>query len=217
MKHLPTAFFGSVLVLFAACANAQAIAKAKQTAPAASQSTASSGMQGAYSMLMQIMNDGTRDSMLNVQQFKIYTDKHFMYAHALPGDSLAYYGIGTYRMENGRLMEYPLYTSEGGEHKDTFDIRITKLGNGYVQVINFPPDSQGRKYVLTEEYGNVSNNTLTSPLDGAWKQTRSQFIPKSGTPTTSSPVQSVSVRAFYVGGHAGFGWETSLVLWIWFV
>jgi hypothetical protein len=153
-------------------------------------------MQGAYSMLMQIMNDGNRDSILNVQQFKIYTDRHFMYAHPLPGDSLAYFGIGTYRIDNGRLVEYPFYTSAGGAQNDTFDIQITKLPNGYVQVINFPPDSLGRLYILTEEYGNVSA-PLTSPLDGAWKMTKSIFEPKTGRPTTDST--STQFKVFQAG------------------
>jgi hypothetical protein len=149
----------------------------------------SSTMQGSYAMLMQNINDGLHDSILNVQQFKIYTDRHFMYAHALPGDSLAYFGIGTYRMDNGKLTEYPFYTSDGGARKDTIDISITKLGNGYVQVINFPPDSQGRKYTLTEEYGNVSS-MAASTLDGAWKLTKSLFIPKTGATTTNNnPLQ----------------------------
>lgn len=153
-------------------------------------------MPGAYAMLMQIVSDGNRDEIQNVQQFKIYTDRYFMYAHALPGDSLAYYGIGTYRTGNDRLMEYPFYTSEGGAHTDTFEIQVTKLGNGYVQVINFPPDSQGRKYVLTEEYGNVST-PVTSPLDGAWKQTKAQFIPTKGAAITNG--NSTQYKVFQDG------------------
>jgi hypothetical protein len=153
-------------------------------------------MQGAYSMLMQIMNDGNRDSILNVQQFKMYTDRYFMYAHPLPGDSLAYFGIGTYRIDNGQLFEYPVYTSAGGAQDDTIAIQITKLPNGYVQVINFPPDSLGNQYILTEEYGNVSA-PLTSPLDGAWKMTRSIFVPKTGATTIDST--SIQYKLFQSG------------------
>jgi hypothetical protein len=191
MKHILKGSFSSLLLLLLVCTHAQEVAKRKASTASETvinNSTRNSGnntMQGAYAMLMQIMNDGNRDSMLNVQQFKIYTDRHFMYAHALPGDSVAYYGIGTYRMENGKLLEYPFYTSTNGAQEDTFDIKITKLGNGFVQVINFPPDSLGRKSVLTEEYGDVSN-AVSSPLDGAWKQTKNEFIPKQGTPVTNT-------------------------------
>jgi len=192
MKYLLKASLGWLLLLLVVCTQAQQVAKTNPTKTKeqvkgniSMNNAAGAAMPGAYAMLMQISSDGTHDSILNVQQFKIYTDHHFMYAHALPGDSLAYYGIGTYRMENGRLFEYPFYTSAGGAHNDTFDILITKLGNGYVQVINFPPDSQGRKYLLTEEYGNVST-PFSSPLDGAWKQVKTQYIPKTGTATTDT-------------------------------
>lgn len=187
MKHLLKASLGALLLVLAIGMHAQQVARTGSNVANRGTDAAGSnrGQAGAYAMLMQIVSDGTRDSMLNVQQFKIYTDRHFMYAHALPGDSLAYYGIGTYRNEDGRLMEYPFFTSEGGARNDTVEIRITKLGNGYVQVINFPPDSQGKEYILTEEYGNVST-PVTSPLDGAWKQTKTQFVPKTGIATASN-------------------------------
>jgi hypothetical protein len=193
MKHTITACFWFFLSA-SICIHAQQVTttnpdktKVKETGMTNTGNTNLSNlaMQGAYSMLMQIMNDGNRDSILNVQQFKIYTDRHFMYAHPLPGDSLAYFGIGTYRIDNGQLIEYPFYTSATGAENDTIDIQITKLTNGYVQVINFPPDSQGKQYVLTEEYGNVSA-PLTSPLDGAWKLTKSVFVPKTGATRTDS-------------------------------
>ena len=191
MKYILKGSFSSLLLLLLVYTHAQEVATKRTGTPNESvlnngtRSTSNNTMQGAYAMLMQIVNNGNRDSMLNVQQFKIYTDRHFMYAHALPGDSAAYYGVGTYRMENGNLMEYPFYTSANGAQEDTFDIKITKLGNGFVQVINFPPDSLGRKSVLTEEYGDVSN-AVTSPLDGAWKQTKNTFIPKQGAPVTNT-------------------------------
>ena len=207
MKHLIKSSFGFVL-LFTVCTHAQQVVKTDKTKDAGATNAtyanqAGAGMQGAYSMLMQIMNDGTRDSMLNIQQFKIYTDRYFMYAHALPGDSLADYGIGTYHMDNGNLVEDRFYTASGGAHADTFNIDITKLGNGYVQVISFPPDSQGRKYVLTEEYGNVST-PVTSPLDGAWKQTKSTYIPKQGSTTTNNNPTQYKV---YQSGH--FMWAST--------
>jgi hypothetical protein len=195
MKYILKGSFGSLLLLLHVCTHAQEVAtkKARSTSESAinngTRNTGNNTMQGAYAMLMQIVNNGNRDSMLNVQQFKIYTDRHFMYAHALPGDSAAYFGIGTYSMENGRLVEYPFYTSSNGAQEDTIDIKITKLGNGFVQVINFPPDSLGQKSVLTEEYGDVSNS-VTSPLDGAWKQTKNTFIPTQGSPViNNNPTQ----------------------------
>lgn len=202
MKHFLKAGLGAMLLLWIVCTQAQEVAKrnstkTNETGTNPSQRDRTGAMSGAYAMLMQIVSDGAHDSIQNVQQFKIYTDKYFMYAHALPGDSLANYGIGNYRIENDRLMEYRFFTSDAGAHNDTFEIRLTKLGNGYVQVINLPPDSQGKNYVLTEEYGNVSN-PVTSPLDGAWKQTKSQFIPTTGTATTDTSATQFKV---FQSGH----------------
>ncbi|HUQ97425.1 MAG TPA: hypothetical protein VM010_07160 [Chitinophagaceae bacterium] len=207
MKQLLTTGLGLILLLLVINSPAQEVAKAANPNAVAQGSVQQAGatMQGAYALNMQMINDGTRDSMINIQQFKLYTDRHFMYAHAEPGDSLAFYGIGTYSMENGRLMEYPFYTSASGARNDTFEIKITKLGNGYVQVINFPPDSQGRKYVLTEEYGNVSAH-LSSPLDGAWKQTKSTFIP-----TTGAPVVTDNPTEFKVFQSGHFIWASTSV------
>jgi hypothetical protein len=199
MKHLLTASLGSLL-LATVCATAQDVSRAS-AGTTSSQAPAGPTMKGAYSMLMQIVNDGTRDSMLSTQQFKIYTDRHFMYARPIVGDTLAYFGIGTYQMAGGQLMEYPFYTSAGGAQADTFSIDITKMGNGYVQVIRFPADSQGRKYVLTEEYTEVSK-PRTSPLDGAWKQTKTMFTPKGGKPVAGNNPTQYKV---YQSGHFMWG------------
>ncbi len=154
-------------------------------------------MQGSYSMLMQMVNDGTGDSMMGVQQFKMYTDKYFMYAYPLSGDSLAGYGIGTYKIENNRLIEYPFYTGAGGARNDTVHINITKMPNGYVQVINYPADDRGRRYTYTEEYSDVGRG-LASPMDGAWKQTKSMYVSNDGKTTTNTTPTQFKV---YQAGH----------------
>lgn len=200
MKRLLTAVIGFIPLLLPPSASAQ-----QTTGNNASETRMTFGnrnpsgltMQGSYSMLMQMVNDGTRDSMMRVQQFKMYTDKYFMYAYPLTGDSLGGYGIGTYKMENNRLIEYPFYTAAGGARNDTVQINITPMPNGYVQVINFPPDAQGRRYTHTEEYSDVGRG-LTTPLDGAWKQTKSINIGNDGrTTTNTSPTQF----KMYQSGH----------------
>src|ERR671913_382113 len=62
-------------------------------------------MKGAYSMLRQFANDGLNDSMMNSEQFKIYTDRYMIYVHPKAGDTLAEYGIGLYEVKNGKVME----------------------------------------------------------------------------------------------------------------
>jgi hypothetical protein len=144
-------------------------------------------MKGAYALTKQMVNDGTKDSVMQIQQSKIYTDKYMIYAHPLPGDSLADYGIGTYKMDGGKVIEYVSYTSTAGAHNDTVQLKITKKGNGYSQLINFPSDS-GQTFILVEDYDNISKNVKT-PLDGAWKQTQLVYTPKNGKPDTSRTTQ----------------------------
>jgi hypothetical protein len=159
-------------------------------------------MKGTYALTRQMVNDGTKDSSMQIQQLKIYTDKYMIYAHALPGDSLADYGIGTYKLQNGKLLEYVFYTSTGGAHNDTVTLDITKKGNGYSQVINYPSDS-GRTFILVEDYNNVSKGVKT-PLDGAWKQTQTIYVPKNGKADTSTITQF----KVYESGH--FIWANTV-------
>jgi hypothetical protein len=166
-----------------------------------SSNNANGSMQGAYTMLSQKINSNGKDSTMDVQQLKIYTDHHFMYAHSLPGDSLGNYGIGRYTMNNGKVTEYSMYTGANGEHMDTFDVSITKNPEGYMQVINFPPDNQGNKFILTETYRNDSKN-MKSPLDGAWKMTKVTIYPKDGQPTV---VDHPTQYKVYQSGHYMFG------------
>jgi len=52
-------------------------------------------MIGAYQMTSQVLNDGSKDSILDRKQLKIYTDKYFMYGSPNLTDSFANFGIGT--------------------------------------------------------------------------------------------------------------------------
>jgi len=141
-------------------------------------------IKGAYSMLRQVANDGNNDSLMNSQQFKIYTDRYMIYVRPMTGDTLAEYGIGQYEIKNGKVIEYVFHTSGGGATKDTFELDIRKLGQGYRQTIHFP-EEQGRRWTLIEDYINVGRN-ITSPLDGAWKQTKVTRIAANGRRTADN-------------------------------
>ena len=153
-------------------------------------------MKGAYSMLRQIANDGTNDSMMNSEQFKIYTDRYMIYVHPKAGDTLAEYGIGLYEVKAGKVMEYVFYNHDSGAVKDTFELSIYKMGNGYKQTIHFP-EGEGRRWTLIEDYISVGKNT-TSPLDGAWKQTKSYSIAPGGKRTNTTGRTQFKV---YESGH----------------
>jgi hypothetical protein len=144
-------------------------------------------IQGAYSLIKQTGNDGTKDTLMKKEQFKIYTDRYMMYASPRPTDSLAVYGIGTYNITNGKVVENVFYSTSAGDQKDTFEVNITKSPTGYTQVIQFNDSNQ--KFILTEEYKSVGKKVVT-PLDGAWKQMKTMYIPKSGkTITDENPKQ----------------------------
>lgn len=189
MKNLP--FFCSVLLLLSIIqVQAQPTAKAKTKAAKTTASNPESlGMRGAYQMTRQHASDGTRDTSFNRQQQKIYTDKHMIYVHAADNDSLAVYGIGTYKVENGKVIENVFFTSDSGAVNERYELAINKLGDGYSQVIYFNDQASNNTFVLTEDYKRVDKN-ITSPLDGAWKQVKRISIAKDGTTITDeNPTQ----------------------------
>ncbi|HVE61548.1 MAG TPA: hypothetical protein VNA26_07000 [Chitinophagaceae bacterium] len=166
--------------------------------PGNGRSLRSSDMQGAYSMTRQVVNDGTKDSVTTRPQFKIYTDRYMIYVNQRLNDSLANYGIGTYKMQDGKLIEYVFFRSSDGARKDSFELKINKTGDGYTQIIEFPADSQGRKFVLTEDYKKVGQAATTTPLDGAWKQTKAMYTPNKGSTSTEENPTQFKV---YQSGH----------------
>ena len=153
-------------------------------------------MTGAYSMTSQVINDGTKDSIIDRKQLKIYTDKYMVYASPNVADSFANFGIGTYAVKDGKLTEYRFYTAEDGEKNDTFVLAVDKNVDGYRQVIeNIPMD--GRSYKLTEDYENASTD-LKSPLDGAWKQVRNVYITQKGdSSVNNSPLEYKAFQSGY--------------------
>ena len=156
-------------------------------------------MAGAYSMYRQVINDGSKDSTLDRNQLKIYTDKHIMYASSSEADSLANYGVGTYEVKDGKIYEYIIYRASEGtisEERDTAILSIEPSSTGYMQVIE-QIEVLGMNYKLTEQYDNVSK-PVTSPLDGAWKQTVNYYIDNTGdTTTVSNPVQFKMFQSGY--------------------
>lgn len=139
-------------------------------------------MKGAYSMTKQIGNDGTKDTLLKKEQLKIYSDRYMMWASPRATDSFGEYGIATYSMEGDKVKEYVFYTSTAGEVKDTAELEIAKLPNGYRQVIRFIDSSS--TFILTEDYDKVGKEPDTR-LDGAWELTGDIFIDGKGDTITN--------------------------------
>jgi hypothetical protein len=144
-------------------------------------------MAGAYTMTRQVLNDGTKDSLLDRSQLKIFTDKYVMYASPNLTDSFANFGIGKYHVTDGRIVEEIFYTTSS-DKRDSSVLMIENNVNGYKQVIEHIP-IEGKDYKLTEEYQNVGS-AISSPLDGAWKQVRNVYITNKGdSSVNTTPVE----------------------------
>ena len=159
-------------------------------------------MKGVYSMNYQMFNNGIKDEVMPTKQLKIYTDKYVMYASKLsPTDSLASFGVGTYSIVNNKVMEYFFYIASAGDVKDTAELTIEKLANGYKQVIVYPP-FKDTVYTLVEKYNKVDKATKVSSLDGAWKLKNSYYITKDGKEVASN------VKEYKIYQNGYFMWGT---------
>jgi hypothetical protein len=145
-------------------------------------------MTGAYLMTKQTINNGNSDSSVSREQLKIFTDRYVMFASNTATDSSAVYGIGTYKTEAGKVIEYIFYTSGSQDKKDTFTLKIDTTENGYKQVIDRIAMS-GKTYKLTEEYKKVGT-PVSTPLNGAWKQVKNIYINTKGdSSVNNNPVE----------------------------
>jgi hypothetical protein len=151
---------------------------------------------GAYQLTSEIYNDGTKDSAIDRKQLKIYTDKYMMYASPNAADSFANFGIGTYKIDDGKLYEYRFYTAQYGERMDTFVLKIEKTYNGFKQIIE-GVNAQGRNFKSTEEYVSVATDQK-SPLDGTWKQVRNVYLKSTGDSSiNNSPLEFKTYQSGY--------------------
>ncbi len=144
-------------------------------------STTILSMSGVYSLKQQTVTNSGKDSMVDKRQLKIYTDKYMMYASPSPSDSLANYGIATYKIDGNKVTEEVFYTSANGSTKDTFVLKVDKNEDGYKQAIENTDANNKRNSnaTSTEIYEKVGMGD-SSALDGVWKQTTRLFINKTG-------------------------------------
>ncbi|MEO6733037.1 MAG: hypothetical protein ABIN01_17565 [Ferruginibacter sp.] len=161
-------------------------------------------MEGVYAMTKQVFNNSIKDSVLPTKQLKIFNGRYVMYAAPVsPSDSMASFGMGNYRVENGKVIEYFFYRASDGAQKDTTVLAIEKLPNGYKQVIVFPP-YHDTVYTLIEEYDKIDRPTV-SPIDGAWRLTKSYFVRTNG----DTGFNKVTQYKMFYNGH--FIWGAGFV------
>ncbi len=159
-------------------------------------------MPGAYKMLYQKIKGGKTDtSYTSLLQQKIYTGDYMMYSNFNPPDSSTNFGIGTYDKTADTVIEKVFYNGSDSTMTDTkrnFKLVISKTDAGYMQVIP-EIESQGEKFILTEEYENVGK-AVTSPLDGAWKLDKVIY-----TKGKDSTMPKVTQFKAYWAGHFTWG------------
>lgn len=153
-------------------------------------------ISGAYYMTRQIINDGTKDSMIDRKQLKIYTDRHMMFATPNMTDSFATFGIAEYNLNGNKLSEHIFYRAAEGDQKDTAVLSIERTDKGYIQVID-DIMFNGRPVKLTEEYERI-NRPQQSPLDGTWKQVKNIFINQKGDSSVNeTPLEYKAYQSGY--------------------
>ncbi len=135
-------------------------------------------LTGVYSLTKQTLSNRSKDSLVEKRQLKIYTDKYMMYASPNATDSLANYGIATYKADDGKIIENIFYTSGYGDRKDSAILKVEKIMNGYKQVIE-DAVIENKKFKSTEEYDSVGKAANT-PLDGVWKMKTRMHVDKKG-------------------------------------
>ncbi|MEO7263660.1 MAG: hypothetical protein ABIW38_02050 [Ferruginibacter sp.] len=140
--------------------------------------TENASMPGAYKMVSQnFKSDKIDTTNTSIQQLKIYTDDYMMYAGFSPSDSSGTFGIGTYSATKDTVTENVIYSASDTSKNETpaiFNLVITKTPKGFKQFI--PEIKMGdQKFSLTEEY-DAAGTATKSPLDGAWKLTKSYSI-----------------------------------------
>lgn len=160
-------------------------------------------MPGAYNMISQSIFDGSKDTTYTtLKEFKIYTEGYMMYVNFNPKDSVSRFGIGSYTADSGKVVENVIYgasDTSSSTNPNSYNLMIEKTSKGYKQVI---PSivSGGITYRLTEDYESVGTSAK-SPLDGAWKQTRSYIIKGNDTIPNSVTQYKAYFAGYFMFGH----------------
>ena len=133
-------------------------------------------LPGAYHMFSNTISNGITDSVASdMNQSKIYTENHFIYAAT--HDSIASFAVGTYSKEGTRLTEQVLFsasdTSIFQPANYLFDIK--KTPQGYSQILKNTGTLQGKLPETVENYKHIGNKAKC-PMDGAWKVWQSYLV-----------------------------------------
>lgn len=159
-------------------------------------------LPGAYNMSRMVVRSLGKDTVIDQQQMKIFTDRYMMYVHPLTGDSLGEFGIGTYKVMPDKIVEYVFFRGSAGTVNDSFEVKISGRQDGFVQALLFK-DEQSNPWTLFEEYKRAGGKKSSS-IDGAWKQVSRYMQDKDGVKSSGEPVKQYKM---YQSGH--FAWAST--------
>jgi len=153
---------------------------------------------GVYKLEKQMASGGGKDTIYKRAQFKIYTDKYYMYSGMAPDSSVGF-GVGSYALDTGNLLvEHNIYSSGALDSARSFNVFVTRSDSGYSQVIPDLVVVKGVKYKLIENYSKVAGSD-TSALDGLWKLNKTFWV--KGKDTTKG--NEIQYKIFW-NGHFMF-------------
>ncbi len=154
---------------------------------------------GVYKLEKQTVSGGGKDSIYHRSQYKIYTDRFFMYSSMAPDSSVGF-GTGAYNLDSGnRITERNIYSSGYLDSSKSFNLTVKRSDSGYMQMIPSLAIIKGVKYDLTENYSKVQLAPDTSILDGLWKLYKTYWV--KGKDTTK---QDETQFKIFWGGHFMF-------------
>lgn len=151
-------------------------------------------MSGVYELRSISYKGGNMDTSFPAEnQYKIYTDKHYIYGTTRP-DSSAFFGFGTYQVKDTVVLEQSIFNSYALDSASETILKITKIDSGYKQNISGIM-MQGTAYEVGETYRSLKE-AGKSDLDGVWEQT--SFVNITGSDTTTIRNKQFKI---YKGGH----------------
>jgi len=186
-------FAAAVLLALTGCNNADK-----------TESTENSNMTGAYKMLSQSIKGSKLDTTTSaLQQLKMYSDGHMMYANFNPADSVSSFGIASYTANKDTVTENVIYNASDTSKSDapgSFKLVIAKTDKGYKQVIADMQMQNGEKMTLTEAYESIGTKAI-SALDGAWKITKAYNIMGKDTSINNAVQYKMYAGGYFIFGH----------------
>ena len=130
-------------------------------------------ISGAYSLIQEESKGTLKDSAsADINKIKIYTKDYYMYATKIISDSVTSFEIGTYNLDEEKLIEDVIFSSFGTTSYEptNFIFDINKTEEDQLRIIKDSNSVQRGKTSYIENYKYIGKKS-SSIVDGAWQQT----------------------------------------------